>query len=320
MITCKEDLHGTFIDVTKDHYATRLFALTHDRGALFGREITKPYNQLPNGTPCVAIYIDSKGDWSKHSTQMSSSIRELTIADFYPSNHVEYIKSIEVNAEKVNSQWALVAELDKVYSKINTELADATEVNLRTKTEYTKVTDSIFDLRDDLESGRLYKLDICCDEEVYRKIVGEDPLITCLYFDDIYRKSDVVNLSYKSKENESNIKLKYVKTNYSRPSEAVRDLEDGAKFFSDNIGENEITDPCDLLIQMMESKVFIGVEVSWQEAFIDAINKGLSDSDSSRLHTAFECDQVTIDGHIDSSALLSAIHLVASMTDKPEVG
>lgn len=55
----------------------------------------------------------------------------------------------------------------------------------RTKVEYVKVEDSIFDLRSSLESGELYYKDI--DDKFY-EISGESQLVNCFDSSCVYRR------------------------------------------------------------------------------------------------------------------------------------
>ncbi len=160
MITRREDLHNTWVDVTKDHGVVKLFAAIYDTDALFGCEISKPYNELVGGEPCVAISIDSRGGWAKHADKpFHSTLREVTMKDFMLSNDVKYynkdkeikpqdgfisnaIKDFKVS-HKLKSKEELMSEnseLDKavkgVLRKTHNKIMSAMP---STKTEYIKL-------------------------------------------------------------------------------------------------------------------------------------------------------------------------------------
>lgn len=99
-----------------------------------------------SGDAVVAYWHNINGDnfrvgcWYAYAGQIKEECRELTLSDLKPSKEESAIKTLEV--------------LGYVYH--GAELWEPPVKKPRTRTEYEKVTGSIFDLRNEFERGELY--------------------------------------------------------------------------------------------------------------------------------------------------------------------
>lgn len=144
------------------------------------------------------------------------------------SEFLSWIWQRMVNKHGENSNVDYMLRLNGIIISMRDAEAEsviANEKPARTKVEYVKVTESIFDLKEEFESGELWSL--CCDGE-YELIDSEKQLAADKALDCIYRK--VTKTERELFVEEALLLMKSVNSESISSQEAIELMFDSGKF------------------------------------------------------------------------------------------
>lgn len=158
MITCKEDLINTYVKNTPE-LRREFLSLAVKFGLIDSKsEICESSEEA-----VVAYWRDLTGDnprvgcWFSYADQIKEECRELTLSDLKPKSKQFISKALEGSIkETVKEQFAGCIKRTPLSTECKWDLKSQGKEKPRTKLGYEKVTDSIFDLKDEFESGKLH--------------------------------------------------------------------------------------------------------------------------------------------------------------------